>query len=138
MTDDGIKSFIKLKRTEKAITKTAMAAMLGIDRNTYHNIEEGKTRILNVHIARISEILGLDVVDLVNGYTGAEYPERQEMTDIIGKYESRLRDEKNQHEDEIAALKSRITHLEEILEMQRRQLRDKEDIINLLKSRKNQ
>lgn len=138
MTDDGIKSFIKLKRTEKAITKTAMAAMLGIDRNTYHNIEEGKTRILNVHIARISEILGLDVVDLVNGYTGAEYPERQEMTDIIGKYESRLRDEKNQHEDEIAALKSRIAHLEEILEMQRRQLRDKEDIINLLKSRKNQ
>lgn len=66
--DSSIKHTIYFRRRMLGISQDEMASRLGIDRNTYGNLETGKTRIINRHMHAIAEQLGSSLEELLLGY----------------------------------------------------------------------
>ena len=137
MTDEDIKRSIRLKREELGMTQKELAERLGIDRNTFRSLETGGKRMLNAHLYSIAEIFGMDVLDLIGSGTSSGGG-TQVFSDVTAKYESRLMDERRSYDEKLRVMGDRLRHAEELVQMLRQQVQDKEDIINLLRSRKNQ
>ena len=116
----------KLKKARKGmgLSQEAMAEKLGLDRNTYGNIERGKTRLIYDHLGSILEILGISIEDLIA--EGRPGPRKDDaiLSDVCEQYETRL----DAALKENAALRSRISELEDII-------RDKSEIISYQKAR---
>lgn len=136
MTDDSIKLHIKKRREEMAITQGEMAEKLGIDRNTYRSIENGNTRILNSHIAKISEILSTSVEELVFGYNPSKSGTDALLEDYKQLSYKQMEALKEEYEKRITHLKSLLANSEEKVALLSQQVEDKQEIIVLLKSRK--
>lgn len=116
----------KLRKARKGmgLSQEAMAEKLGLDRNTYGNIERGKTRLIYDHLGSILEILGISIEELIT--EGQPEPRKNDavLSDVCEQYETRL----DAALKENSALRSRISELEDII-------RDKTEIISYQKAR---
>lgn len=119
------------------ITQLEMAEKLGIDRNTYRSIENGSTKILNAHISQISEILQTSIEELVFGYKPAKEENSSQLEDYKALSDKQMENLKRSYEKQLQEMKERLDKSEEIINILKQQIRDKEEIIALLKSHKN-
>lgn len=134
MDEKTIKNNISRRRRMLSISQTEMAELLDIDRNTYRNIESGKTRILNCHLEAIAGILRISVEELL-GFSPDAVREKALLQDAQAAYGSKVEALTKEYEDRIAesaatitALKKRISELEETV-------RDKCEIISFLREK---
>lgn len=130
-----IKKNIYLRRRALSISQTEMAERLGLDRNTYRNIESGKTRIINGHLDKIADLLETSAEELVLGYRVGDPDSDPKLQDTRAWYDSKIgvlvkSFEQRQTEDQkkIRLLEKRIAELED-------SLRDKTDLIAFLKEK---
>ncbi|MBR1872889.1 MAG: helix-turn-helix transcriptional regulator [Bacteroidales bacterium] len=133
MDDSSIKSNISSERESKGITQAELADMLGIDRNTYRSLEKGGTRILNSHLDRLAEVLGVTKEKLVLGYEPLGPEENKKLGDYHDLWQKRYEGLHETYTEEIARLKNEISHLREMNELLKTQIADKQDLINFLK-----
>ena len=76
INDAQIKKNIRSRRVSRKISIVEFAERIGINRNTYGNIEkEGKTRMINEHLEAIAGELNTTVEELLFGYAPGD-PEK--------------------------------------------------------------
>ena len=90
MDDKHIKTTIRSYREARRISQIEMAERLGIDRNTYRNIEHGRTRLLSVHLPRIAQELGVSVDELCLGYRVGDPDSDPSLNLLREEYEHRM------------------------------------------------
>lgn len=92
-------------RTARGMTKTELAKRLEISLPAYRKIESGQTRIINSHYEKCAEILGIPLIELINGFmpvmdsagvfedARAEYLSRiDQLSDKVASLETTLQD----------------------------------------------
>ncbi|MBR1405833.1 MAG: helix-turn-helix transcriptional regulator [Bacteroidales bacterium] len=136
MIDDRhIKSILRQRRLSLGITETEMARRLVIDRNTYYNIEQGKTRILHENLAAIARELGLAMEEVFLGYMPGDpdsdpllQEKRQEYTDKVAAMAASYNRKIEEDAQRIRKLTRRVEELEA-------SLRDKTELNTFLREK---
>lgn len=140
MDNQSIKGNIRAKRKEVGISQETMAERLCIANSTYWEIESGSTVLLNQSIERIAGILGCSVAELVCGReineTGELLREEQEgyrtrEADRKAEFESRLKSMEEEKDRRIAEMSREVETKNEMIELLKRNLEDKEIIIRM-------
>ena len=122
MDDVTIKNNLEKKRNELGLSQTEMARRLEISLNAYRKLEKGRTRILNEHVEKFAEKVGISVAELVNGFEPIDSVESG-LNDVKETYDKKLRLLEDSYLKEIAVLKAEIERLNE-------KIKDKDDLIN--------
>ena len=129
-----MKTFEKIRkmREEKHWSQEEMAGKLNMSINGYAKIERGETRLNLPRLEQISEIFETDILDLIQtGGRGLSYQVGDNNNSDIAVYAS------SSHEltAEIKRLKLIISHKDELLAQQARELATLQEMVALLKSR---
>ena len=129
-----MKTFEKIRkmREEKHWSQEEMAGKLNMSINGYAKIERGETRLNLPRLEQISEIFETDILDLIQtGGRGLSYQVGDNNNSDIAVYAS------SSHElaAEIERLKLIISHKDELLAQQARELATLQEMVALLKSR---
>lgn len=66
--NDSVKKIILKIRESLGLSQEDMAALLGISRNTYRNIEKGQTKLISDTVGKIAEVAKLSPEEVVLGY----------------------------------------------------------------------
>lgn len=122
---------IRIMREVRNWTQEEMAEKLGMSHNGYAKIERGETRLNLPRLEQISEIFETDILDLIQtGGRGLSYQVGDNNSDIAFYATA-------SHElaAEIARLKLIISHKDELLAQQARELATLQEMVALLKSR---
>ena len=128
MDNRSVKQRICKLREEKGVSQKWMADRLGIDRNTYREIEAGKTEIIYKRLPEIAVLLGVSLEALFREDDAGERLEEakaeygKQMKRLTDSYDLKLRD-----------LEKELSSKNEIIDILKKQIRDKEDIITLLR-----
>mgnify|MGYP000521334199 CR=1 FL=1 len=129
MDEKSICERILINRKRVGLTQEEMARQIGISVNSYREIENGSTKLVNKRIVKIGELLGISPEELLTGNSAQleSYDKRieeiekkhgRELSDIIGKY------------------KLIVAELEGEIKQLRTSIETKERIIGLLKEEK--
>ena len=123
---------IRMMREARHWSQEEMAGKLNMSIDGYAKIERGETRLNLPRLEQISEILGMDILDLIqtNG-RGLSYQVGDNNNSDIAVYANAS------HEltAEIERLKLIICHKDELLAQQARELATLQEMVSLLKSR---
>jgi transcriptional regulator with XRE-family HTH domain len=96
---------LRKARTARGMTQTELAKRLEISLPAYRKIESGQTRIINSNYEKCAEILGIPLIELINGFmpvmdsagvfedARAEYLSRiDQLSDKVASLETTLQD----------------------------------------------
>lgn len=122
MDEKSICERILINRKRVGLTQEEMARQIGISVNSYREIENGSTKLINKRIVKIGELLGIPPEELLTGNTSQledydrkieeiEKRHSRELSDIIGKYNLLVAE----LEGEIKQLKTSIETKERII-----------------------
>ena len=130
-----MKTFEKIRkmREEKHWSQEEMAGKLNMSINGYAKIERGETRLNLPRLEQISEIFETDILDLIQtGGRGLSYQVGDNNNSDIAVYAS------SSHEltAEIERLKLIISHKDELLAQQARELATLQEMVANLTDRK--
>ena len=132
MDNESIKKNLMKIRLEHNLSQEEMADVLGVARNTYRNIEKGKTRLLSDTVMKVAEWAGKTPEEVTLGYVPSEAGSvsRKDARELFNyriktvtdDYEVRLgallkenallKDLVNEKDNTIRALKSMVALLE--------------------------
>ena len=107
---------LRKARTARGMTQTELAKRLEISLPAYRKIESGQTRIINSHYEKCAEILGIPLIELINGFMPV-MDSAGEFEDARAEYLSRI----DQLSDKVASLettlqdKDRLIYTQELL-----------------------
>ena len=132
MDNEDLKRNIEKLREEKNITQDQMADRIGVVRNTYRNIEKGKTRLISEHLPRIARTLETTPEALLIGYQPDRDAQRHGR-ELKEEFERRAAFEREEYEKELAERDKTIEILRDRLRRTEELLAAKEDIISLLR-----
>ena len=128
-----IKDNLTARRRGAGLTQAALAEKIGIDRNTYRNIESGSTMMLNPHLPAICRELGCTLEELLLGYDPTSLESNPHLSDVKAaygnRYEVALQDAARKND----SLQAEIDGLRERVEALSDMVRDKTDLIAFLK-----
>lgn len=122
MDEKSICERILINRKRVGLTQEEMARQIGISVNSYREIENGSTKLINKRIVKIGELLGIPPEELLTDNTSQledydrkieeiEKRHSRELSDIIGKYNLLVAE----LEGEIKQLKTSIETKERII-----------------------
>lgn len=120
---------IRLMRETKNWSQEEMANKLAMSTNGYSKIERGESKINTERLEQIANILDMDVLELISvGERNVVlFQESDHNLNIIGS---------NENIDlAVAQLKRELTHKEEIIEMQKREISMLQEMVTLLKQK---
>lgn len=136
MDNPSIKRRISRLREEKGYTQQNMADMLDIDRNTYRSIETGKTELIYKRMEDIARILGVSVETLITGvHEQDEDGLSARLEEERAAYSKKVDSLTKGYDDRVSALEKDLKAKEEIIEILKGQIRDKDEIIALLRKK---
>ena len=135
--DPIIKENIAEIRRLKKISQGEMAVRLKIDRNTYRNIEAGKTFMVNEKLDEIAVILDVSPEELILGYNPLDLNSDPRLEEFKRTYGDKKEREAMDYLIEKAKLLAVIEDLKEKNQLLQTSVDDKSEIIKYLKSRKN-
>ena len=135
INDKRIKEHIHRRRLSMRITQYEMAARLKIDRNTYRNIEKGKTRMLNEHLDDIASILEVETEELVIGYLPGDPENDPVLRDKTLEYDNKAASMAASYSRKLEEDRITIQLLDKKIEDLEGSLRDKTDLISFQKEK---
>lgn len=107
MDNSSVKKNIRESRRKSRLSQQEMADRLGMSRNAYRDIEQGKTKLINGNLEQIAMITGTSTERLILGFS----KESQAQSTLA---------------ETVRTLEARIAALEE-------KLREKDELIDILK-----
>lgn len=128
MDDNSIKQIMGALREKQGLSQLEMADRIGVDRNTYRNIEKGTTKIICPHLESIAEALGTSTEHLLLGYDPNDI-----SLEEASRAQSKLHEMEALYNSNIEKLEREIKALHEMIEILKEQLRDKDMIISMLR-----
>jgi transcriptional regulator with XRE-family HTH domain len=135
ISDKKIKKHINRKRLSMGLTQSEMAARLKIDRNTYRNIEKGKTRMLNEHLNDIASILEAETDELILGYLPGDPENDPILREKTLEYDNKTASMAASYSRKIEEDRITIQLLNKKIEDLQESLRDKTDLISFQKEK---
>lgn len=132
MNDRTIKGNIQIEREKSGISQTALADKLGMDRNSYRNLEQGGTRILNSHFEALAQELGVSKEKLLLGFDPVNPNDSTVLEDYRESYQSKYDTMVEGFEDRIERLEREIADLRDLVAALKAQVKDKDTIISFL------
>ncbi|MFA7116166.1 MAG: helix-turn-helix transcriptional regulator [Bacteroidales bacterium] len=127
MNNKSIKQTIKKLRLSKKLSQSEMAKMMNISQTSYNKLEKGDTSLISHRIYQISQVLGIPVQDIIIGSNNEE-----ELNSKLNDLKQKMIKENNLKSKE---LKDLIYEKEETIENLKETIRDKNEIIGLLRDK---
>lgn len=125
---------IKVFREIKELTQEEMATQLQLSVNGYANIERGETKLTVDRLEKIAQIFGIDVTELLafgeSKSINFNHSTSTNNFNIIGEASSQLL------EVEMTKLHLIISHKDELLEQQKREIETLKMLVDTLKNAK--
>lgn len=134
MDNDSIKKNLLKIRLDRKLSQEEMADILGIARNTYRNIEKGKTRLLSETVMKVAEWAGMTPEEVTLGYTPSE-TEGARLRDIRESYNYRVKSITEEYEARLDALRKENGLLKELLKEKDDNIRNLKSLVALLEKR---
>lgn len=135
MDEKTIKNNIFRRHRTLSISQTEIAERLGIDRNTYRNIESGGTRMFNCHLEDIARVLEVSLEELLLGPRTGAAENDSRLRESVTWYSSRLDTVTQEYEGKLAEAAGKILSLEKRISELEAILQDKCEIITFLRER---
>ncbi len=135
MDEKTIKNNLSRSRKEAGISQEVLAERLHMNRNTYRNIETGRTRIINRHMEKIAAELDTTVEELILGYKIGDPDSDPRWEDLRNEQKSRYQALLNSYERKIDEDAQRLSLQDRRIEELKASLRDKTDLIAFLKEK---
>ncbi len=127
MNYDPIRDRIKRQRRTLGLTQEYMAAILEISANSYREIENGPTTLINPRLYEIAKILNIPLDYLIFGTPTAD-DNQKKIEEIERNYQKKELSLK-------ASFKIQLAEKEEEIDILEAKLKTKESIIGVLKER---
>lgn len=128
MNPTQIKKNISDARNALNLTQAEMAEKIGISRQAYLNLENGKTSPINKQITKMAESCGITEEKILFGYSYAEMESSQlRETETL---KERILDLEEEKYRETADLKMRVEDLSELLASERQHVRTQAALIS--------
>ncbi len=129
MDNSSVKNNIFKLRKERGLSQEEMAQKMNISITAYRKLERGKTAIISERLFQLSDILGVKETDLVFGYNLHSNRETSNSGELNEEELTAL------EYAELKVLRAQNIILSGEVETLRGWLRDKEEIIKLLRER---
>lgn len=126
MDNESIKKNIMMLRLERDLSQIKMAEALGISRNSYRNVEKGKTRMISDTVLKVAEWAGLTPEEVVLGYKPSEAGSAM-LKDAREQFNNRVKNLTDEYEEKLAVLRNENGMLKE-------RIKDLEGYVQTLKS----
>ncbi len=112
MSNKSVKLNIRKARKSLHLTQAELAKRMNISRQSYINIESGKTEIINRYIEVMSDVTGIPEEKILFGFSWKEMnsDELQERNELHNK----ILETQNHYEAEIEGLKRQLALAEEL------------------------
>lgn len=120
---------IRKLREQKGYSQEEMAYKLGITQSSYARFESGNKKIDFALLEKIASLFETDISELTSVNKNNKYPQ-EELIHIIKEQNT------GYHQSQFNDLLKRIDYLEKLNETLYNRLKDKEEIITLLKQQK--
>lgn len=133
--DNSIKHTIFLRRRMLGISQDEMASRLGLDRNTYGNLETGKTRMINRHLQAVAGQLGISLEELLLGYQPVDPESIKTLHEEDSAYEGKIQALVTGYEKQLEADAIRIDQQRKRIVELEAALQDKTDLIAFQKEK---
>lgn len=135
MDNESIKRNLLRIRLEHNLSQEAMAEILGIARNTYRNIEKGKTRLLSDTIMKVADWAGMTPEEVTLGYFPTESADDR-LKDIREDYNNRVKALVDDYEARLDAMMKENFLLKDLVKEKDDNIRNLKSMVALLENRK--
>lgn len=126
MNNDTVKKNLEAIRLSNKLSQEEMANALGITRNTYRNIEKGKTKLISETILKVAEWAEISPEEVVLGYAPVEDHDSV-LKETREKLNGRIKMLTDEYEAKLEIQRTEIELLKELI-------KEKDDNIRSLKS----
>ena len=135
MDNESIKKNLMKIRLEHNMSQEEMADVLGVARNTYRNIEKGKTRLLSDTVMKVAEWAGKTPEEVALGFFPSE-PGSAGLKDARERYNNQVKALSDQYEAKVEVLTKEIILLKDLVKEKDDNIRSLKTIVALLQNRK--
>ena len=135
MDNESIKRNLLKIRLEHNLSQEAMADVLGIARNTYRNIEKGKTKLLSDTVMKVAEWAGITPEEVTLGYSPSESRDVR-LKDARDNYNNRVKTLVDEYEARLDTLTEENRLLKELVKEKDDNIRNLKSMVALLENRK--
>ena len=135
MDNESIKKNLMKIRLEHNMSQEEMADVLGVARNTYRNIEKGKTRLLSDTVMKVAEWAGKTPEEVALGFFPSE-PGSASLKDARERYNNQVKTLSDQYEAKVEVLTKEIILLKDLVKEKDDNIRSLKTIVALLQNRK--
>ena len=135
MDNDSIKRNLLKIRLEHNLSQEEMADILGIARNTYRNIEKGKTRLINETVIKVAAWAGITPEEVVLGYTPSEAGSAK-LKDARERFNYKVKALTEDYEARLEKLRQENALLKDLINEKNDTIRTLKSLVALLENRK--
>ncbi len=136
--DHIIKENLARLRKLTGMSQIDFAKAVGIEPNTYWNLEKGKTTIVNENLDLLADYYKVSVEKLILGYEPLDMDSDPRLEEFKKEYGLRKELEADHLLKENIRLKAELEHQKDIIEILKTTIEDKTQIINFQKRLKSQ
>lgn len=136
--DHIIKENLARLRKLTGMSQIDFAKAVGIEPNTYWNLEKGKTTIVNENLDLLADYYNVSVEKLILGYEPLDMDSDPRLEEFKKEYGQRKELEADHLLKENIRLKAELEQQKDIIEILKTTIEDKTQIINFQKRLKSQ
>lgn len=136
MDNSSVKKNVLDLRERLGYSQEEMAEQLKVSRNTYRNIEKGRTKLISPNVMKIAELANISVEELVLGYMPVK-DKTIALQDEREKWNAKLRSTRDELNAQIEALRNENEILKKALKLAEDSVQTKDDMIAMLEKQLN-
>ena len=135
MDNESIKKNIMKLRLEHDLSQVKMADALGIARNSYRNVEKGKTRMISDTVMKVAAWAGITPEEVVLGYLPSEAGSAM-LKDAREQFNNRVKGLVDEYESKLDALRKENGLLKDLNKEKDDNIRNLKSLVALLQKGK--
>lgn len=136
MDNSSVKKNVLDLRERLGYSQEEMAEQLKVSRNTYRNIEKGRTKLISPNVMKIAELANISVEELVLGYMPVK-DKTIALQDEREKWNAKLRSTRDELNAQIEALRNENEILKKALKLAEDSAQTKDNMIAMLEKQLN-
>lgn len=136
MDNSSVKKNVLDLRERLGYSQEEMAEHLKVSRNTYRNIEKGRTKLISPNVMKIAELANISVEELVLGYMPVK-DKTIALQDERERWNAKLRSTRDELNAQIDALRNENEILRKALKLAEDSAQTKDNMIAMLEKQLN-